>query len=529
MRSITTALSITALAAGIFVSADQYPNGFGTGCTLVKSSIYCYGGSPSPADYNFVNATNSFYTLDISSTINIPHDQSSWVALPTNGTNAPKPNMLFGMAAFADSDTFIMAGGTGIAAENQALPHQTLTYNTSSNTWTPIDSGLFVQTKLNILVANADTGNNMFMYGGVSDLSTGYTTIDQSSRKQYPSRPRLLSYGNNGWTWSFGNGANAKNTPVVGRERHTMAQGKDGRFYVFGGQTATPNNATQPWPYAMADADMKNILIYDISRGWTEEMMTGDIPSTRWHASSVTLNDGSILLYGGAKPGFQQGPNNEQYLDPVDDVAYVLNTQNGQWENITPRITTRGAKSRDDLQFQRFGHSMVRVSNNNVFILFGRTKGTQNAEGYLILDTSTWTLVDSFDGVSSPGDAQDMDGQTPGEGSSLSGGAIAGIVVGVVVGIGLIAGILAFVFIRRRRNARQHKESIMNAHPSHDDDWHHHNQPATPTDDMYSSSSTQVGETMPPISSVIYGGEAMKPESKDTPRLKLQPVKPDGA
>lgn len=46
---------------------------------------------------------------------------------------------------------------------------------------------------------------------------------------------------------------------------------------------------------------------------------------------------------------------------------------------------------------------------------------------------------------------------------------------------------------------------------------------------MYSSSSTQVGETMPPISSVIYGGEAMKPESKDTPRLKLQPVKPDGA
>lgn len=55
--------------------------------------------------------------------------------------------------------------------------------------------------------------------------------------------------------------------------------------------------------------------------------------------------------------GFQQGPNNEQYLDPVDDVAYVLNTQNGQWENITPRITTRGAKSRDDLQFQRFGHS----------------------------------------------------------------------------------------------------------------------------------------------------------------------------
>lgn len=80
---------------------------------------------------------------------------------------------------------------------------------------------------------------------------------------------------------------------------------------------------------------------------------------------------------------------------------------------------------------------MVRVSNNNVFILFGRTKGTQNAEGYLILDTSTWTLVDSFDGVSSPGDAQDMDGQTPGEGSSLSGGAIAGIVVGVVVGVSI--------------------------------------------------------------------------------------------
>lgn len=113
---------------------------------------------------------------------------------------------------------------------------------------------------------------------------------------------------------------------------------------------------------------------------------------------------------------------------------------------------------------------MVRVSNNIVFILFGRTTNSDNAEGYLILDTNSWTLVDIFDGVKSPGDAQGMDGETPGEGGdSLSGGAIAGIVVGVVVGVGLIAGILAFVFIRRRRNARQQKQSIMNANPSQDD------------------------------------------------------------
>lgn len=90
------------------------------------------------------------------------------------------------------------------------------------------------------------------------------------------------------WTWTYGNAANPNNVIVVGRERHTVSQGKDGRFYVLGGQTATPNNATQPWPYGMADADMDNILIYDVSRGWTKEMMTGDIPSKRWHASSVT-------------------------------------------------------------------------------------------------------------------------------------------------------------------------------------------------------------------------------------------------
>lgn len=54
--------------------------------------------------------------------------------------------MLFGMAAFADSDTFIMSGGTGIAHENQALPQQTLAYNTTSKSWSPIDTSLFVQT-----------------------------------------------------------------------------------------------------------------------------------------------------------------------------------------------------------------------------------------------------------------------------------------------------------------------------------------------------------------------------------------------
>lgn len=91
---------------------------------------------------------------------------------------------------------------------------------------------------------------------------------------------------------------------------------------------------------------------------------------------------------------------------------------------------------------------MVRVSNNSVFILFGRTTNSDNAEGYLILDTNSWTLVDIFDGVKSPGDAQGMDGETLGEGGdSLSGGAIAGIVVGVVVGVSSNIIITCFIVL----------------------------------------------------------------------------------
>lgn len=41
----------------------------------------------------------------------------------------------------------------------------------------------------------------------------------------------------------------------------------------------------------------------------------------------------------------------------MDDVAYVLNTQTGHWENVTPRITSSGTSNRMELQFQRFGHS----------------------------------------------------------------------------------------------------------------------------------------------------------------------------
>lgn len=88
--------------------------------------------------------------------------------------------------------------------------------------------------------------------------------------------------------------------------------------------------------------------------------------------------------------------------------------------------------------------------------MFGKSTNGSFADGFLILNTTSWVISDyypglnaaagSSDGTDTDDDDDDDSATTGGEGGSgLSGGAIAGVVVGVVVGVSCITIILHLV------------------------------------------------------------------------------------
>lgn len=90
------------------------------------------------------------------------------------------------------------------------------------------------------------------------------------------------------------------------------------------------------------------------------------------------------------------------------------------------------------------------VGNDSLFIMFGKTSNSSFADGFLILNTTSWVISNYYPGLDAAvgsSDGSDTNGGTPGSnsdngsdggsGDGLSGGAIAGIVVGVVVGVSI--------------------------------------------------------------------------------------------
>lgn len=54
------------------------------------------------------------------------------------------------------------------------------------------------------------------------------------------------------------------------------------------------------------------------------------------------------------------GDNNYYYLEPVDDTAYVLNTDTMTWSDISSAIQPKeGGDPLDKQQYRRYGHSGI--------------------------------------------------------------------------------------------------------------------------------------------------------------------------
>ncbi|KAJ8660518.1 hypothetical protein O0I10_003564 [Lichtheimia ornata] len=514
----------------ITVSAESHPNQYAGGCALVSKKIYCYGGTSTATGFFEYQPNANFYSLDVTGPVRRVENATSWQRVTAVGDTRPTVNMWFGMAALPDQDTFVMTGGVGYANGN-ALGNPALMYNTTSSSWSAITSQPFEQTQMNTLVADVQRKDRYFIYGGRRDHDTGYTNVSES--ETYVTIPKFLS--TNDLQWSV-----ATEQVVSGRIRHAGVQGKDGRFYFFGGEYSSSqyNETTNYTSYGLTEVDMSQVLIYDETKGWEAVQTTsGSVPSQRWHPTATLLSNGNILVYGGAQTAVRVGDNNYYHLEPVDDTAYVLNTDTMTWSDISSAIQPKeGGDPLDKQQYRRYGHSAVLVGDDSLFIMFGKSTNGSFADGFLILNTTSWVISDYYPGLnaaagSSDGtdtdDDDDDDAATGGDGGGgLSGGAIAGVVVGVVVGVGLIAGAVAFLFIRRRRDSGQPGESAKEAPLSEWKDSHHDNNGNNSLSDDNSLkgglAATSPGSPAPPYSPVTT-----KPDS--VPRLTLAPVKPDGA
>lgn len=429
--------------------------------------------------------------------------------------------MWFGMSSLPNQDTFVITGGVGYANGN-SLGNPVMMYNATSSSWSAITSQPFDQTEMNALVPDTQRKDRYFIYGGRKDRLTGYTNVSES--ESYVTTPKFLS--TNDLQWSI-----ATEQPVSGRIRHAGVQGKDGRYYFFGGEysSSTYNETSNYTTYGLTEADLSQILIYDETKGWeVVQTASGTVPSQRWHHTATLLSNGNILIYGGSQASVKVGDNNFIHLEPVDDTAYVLNTDTMTWSDISSAIQPKeGGDTLASLQHRRFGHSAMLVGNDSLFIMFGKTSNSSFADGFLILNTTSWIISNYYPGLDAAvgsSDGSDTNSGTPGSnsdngsgggsGGGLSGGAIAGVVVGVVVGVGLIGAAAAFLFIRRRRRHSRIPEEPIKKAPLSDGSLSDNNE--------HTAALPRSPDTPAPPYSV-----ATKPDS--VPRLTLAPVKPDGA
>ncbi|KAI9323896.1 hypothetical protein BX666DRAFT_128167 [Dichotomocladium elegans] len=133
-------------------------------------------------------------------------------------------------------------------------------------------------------------------------------------------------------------------------------------------------------------------------------------------------------------------------MKPSSDFAYILDTSTMTWIDQASAIRPgpNGAAVSTQ-QVSRCLHQSVLVGEDSLFILQGRVDSGNFASTWLILNTTSWELSNSFPGLSpqpamatnnteakAPSEAENSD-----EHSALSGGAIGGIVVGVVVAVNM--------------------------------------------------------------------------------------------
>ncbi|KAG0167881.1 Rho GTPase-activating protein 5 [Apophysomyces sp. BC1034] len=310
-------------------------------------------------------------------------------------------------------------------------------------------------------MASLDASDRIWVWGGVSDNSTGFPGIG------YWDGFTILDRSGVNVT-QLGVSATQLGVPQgVRRIGCTATLSNDNNIiYYIGGYNAQMNgliNQTAPGanPYTLSAARMSDILTFDtVSVTWSLTTAGGSqLPSPReYHTAIIVPNSNTLLLYGGAAQG---DPNNATAT--ADDYVYTLDMSNFIWTPVTNLGPLAGAGP-------RFGHSAI-VHNNSMFILFGKDGKGNEKNDFHVMDLThrQWTNSYLASGLYSQPAAGSPGSPNSITESSPNIGAIVGGVVGGVVGIAAIAGLIAFFMVRKKKKAARNAATLPNTPGGGDD------------------------------------------------------------
>ncbi|KAI8149005.1 hypothetical protein BJV82DRAFT_590341 [Fennellomyces sp. T-0311] len=491
-----------------YVRADSVVARCDTHCVYMNPKIYCYGGQEQEnimtGSYGPSLDRNIFNSLDLSQDMSIRDMQNRWEPIPHED---PGPNVVFQMVAVPDYQVIFLDGGAGRSMPGSAslrANYRNIVYNITTESW----STDIPMREDNLIFHAATLGpnNRVYIWGGRAMLENG---TEQPAK--FPLEMYLFDFTT--LSWSTESGAQSlRDTRVL----HRSVLGKDGvSIYYVGGifpdQPMYQNMSEYYFDYDYMD----NIIIFNTNTSqWSRRNATGERPFIR-NSHSLTLKPttGELIMFGGTYPF--------NYTLFCDDYFYILDPESMVWYNRPLTVP-------DDVDYNVtaiFDHSAVMVGDN-LYIMFGVVPPGRVTNTVRVLNTVTWSWVNSVSGVQTTDAAPQ-----PSDTGDTNAGTIAGAVVGAVAGVALIGALIVFFYHRRRQARKKQEAKAINEHASEGSaDIKHNIMIPLATQDSRGQVPNEFDKLDRDVPR-IHAAE--KPDggvsSEGTQRLLMTPVKPDGA
>ncbi|KAI9276909.1 hypothetical protein BDA99DRAFT_121249 [Phascolomyces articulosus] len=438
--SILLSLIISILALGVKGDQPSYPR-TGHGCVLLKTTIYCYGGTYGEGGDPVYYEDDRSYALDLSQEKSVKELNTSWTKF-SGGREDIGITWYFAMVAIPEQNSFVIDGGqrlnilAGTTPSNEPITEYTDIYNTTggNGVWLSLPVGDHQQVYHHTAVYSPTT-KRVYLGGGQGRLLVN----GKEGAMFFPSKMSIVDL-NGQWTTSS-NQLMTINSDT--RLHHAAALGPDGNtIYYIGGiyPNETATSATGEATFNFSMVDMASILTYNINDAqWKSVYINtnGDrssIPVGRMdHTVTLHPTTKELIVYGGVDMGAYQGP--------LRDYVYTLDTTTMTWKNQTPNMPdiTTGAGP-------RFGHAAVLAGNHSLFIIFGSVAFDRPTVDINVLNINDWTWMDTVPAIV-VNENDDDDDDTKG----VSTGTIVGAVIGSIVGVAILVGVIVFFLIRRRK------------------------------------------------------------------------------
>ncbi|KAI9306751.1 hypothetical protein BJ944DRAFT_263037 [Cunninghamella echinulata] len=340
------------------------PRGW-AGCSLVDSTIHCFGGltafyqkgANAGQDYNL---TTEHITLDLSQYksdfSNFDRTKVEWKLLSNkvNVTNNPTLQGLaeIGSAPIYSDNSFLIYGGEqdgygGNASINFPFAH----YNSQSDIWNPknISNDDYYASHTTLVNLGNDT---IWIWGGYE-----YATLHIA-----PNKLKLYDYKSSKWTI----GPTMKWKP---RADHTATLTNNGMIYILGGLITYMQNGFEQVDYV----PLQNITTFNSNTmEWKDIIATGDQATFRIAHTTTFLPDKNLLMvYGGFVFNIVGS-----YSSP--DPCYIYDIEKNSYKRITfPALDSTNL---------RYAHFATLYGNNSLVMALGFTHDNIGGDSLSILN-----------------------------------------------------------------------------------------------------------------------------------------------